>query len=80
VTAMLGDELVSSLGQLPEEWIADAIKETGRSGARSWKYTNAILDRWKLEGREQSPVVDATEKFRNSRVLEAANKWKAATQ
>ena len=78
VTAMLGDELASNLGELPEDWIADAIQETGRSGARSWKYTNAILARWKVEGREeQSAVVDATEKFRNSRVLEAVNKWRA---
>lgn len=51
VTQMLGDSLECALDGIPEDWVTDAIRETGLAGAKSWKYTDAILQRWKTEGR-----------------------------
>lgn len=44
-----------------EEWVADAIRETGANGARAWKYTAAILDRWQREGRATKAADPATD-------------------
>ena len=40
---------------VPEDWLRDAISETGQQGVKSVKYTKAILDRWKRDGREGKP-------------------------
>ena len=38
--------------QYPEEWIVDALREASTRNARSWRYAEAILERWKIEGRD----------------------------
>jgi len=35
----------------PPEWIVDALREAVRQNKRSWAYAEAILRRWKTEGR-----------------------------
>ena len=67
VTRMVGDEMESSIGEMPEEWVADAIRETGLAGVKSWRYTKTILDRWKLDGREQVPQTPGNP-FKESRL------------
>lgn len=53
VTPALADWLDSELGQAtPAEWLRDAIAETGANGSKAWKYTKAIIERWRLDGRE----------------------------
>lgn len=52
VTAQTGDALGSWLEKLPEAALVKAIAETGAMGARSWKYCEAILRRYELEGWE----------------------------
>ena len=53
VTPALADWLDSELGQAtPAEWLRDAIAETGANGSKAWKYTKAIIERWRLHGRE----------------------------
>jgi DnaD/phage-associated family protein len=37
--------------QYPAEWIVDALREAARQNKRSWSYAEAILRRWKAEGR-----------------------------
>lgn len=72
VTRMLGDSLAENLEGMPEEWVADAIRETGLAGAKSWRYTAAILDRWKVEGREEKPVEGANPFKKSAAILAAA--------
>jgi DnaD/phage-associated family protein len=38
--------------QVDNEWIVDAIKEASIQNKRNWSYCEAILKRWKLEGRK----------------------------
>ena len=35
----------------PEQWIVEALHEASARNARSWRYAEAILERWKTEGR-----------------------------
>lgn len=37
--------------QYPPEWIADAFREAAEHNARTWKYVERILKRWRSEGR-----------------------------
>ena len=36
----------------PEQWIVEALHEASTRNARSWRYAEAILERWKTEGRD----------------------------
>ncbi len=36
----------------PEQWIVDALREASARNARSWRYAEAILERWQTEGRD----------------------------
>jgi DnaD/phage-associated family protein len=81
VTAMLADQFESALARFPEDWVADAIRETGEANVKTWKYTKAILDRWAREGREVEPEPpDPVSKFRegHERWQKAATAWKEA--
>lgn len=57
VTAQIGESIADWCERVSPEVVLAAIEETGRSGARAWKYTNAILQRWETEGRGP-PVED----------------------
>lgn len=48
---ILQDELVDFINDLSADDVIDAIRETRASGSTRWKYTKSILDRWKIEGR-----------------------------
>lgn len=72
VTRMLGDFFATNLEGMPEAWIADAIQETGAAGAKSMRYTAAILDRWKTEGRGVAPVVSENPFKKSAEFLTAA--------
>ncbi len=53
VTPAFADWLDAELGEgTPLEWLRDAISETGANGSKAWKYTRAIIERWRLHGRE----------------------------
>jgi DNA replication protein len=53
LTPLLADALKDAEGAYPEEWIAEAVEEAVKRNKRSWKYVEAILKRWKEEGRAQ---------------------------
>lgn len=74
VTRMVGDAMESALEDIPADWVKDAIRETGLAGAKSWKYTAAILERWKHEGREVAADVWA----KNARQIAAINALRGA--
>jgi DnaD/phage-associated family protein len=50
LTPMVAEALKDAEKEYPLEWIEAAIGESVRNNARNWKYTEAILKRWKVEG------------------------------
>jgi DNA replication protein len=54
LTPMIAEELREAERQYPAEWIADAFREAVSGNKRSWKYVQAILERWRIEGRGAS--------------------------
>ncbi len=51
LTPVISDELKELEQEYPNDWIADALKETALRGNKNLKYTRKILERWKTEGR-----------------------------
>ena len=52
LTPIIADELRQAEGLYPDGWIQDAIKEAIAHNKRNWRYTQAILERWAVEGRD----------------------------
>jgi DnaD/phage-associated family protein len=50
LTPLLADALKDAEQTYPPEWIAEALEIAVKSNKRNWKYTEAILRRWKEEG------------------------------
>jgi DNA replication protein len=53
LTALLSEELMEAEKTYPASWIEDAFREAVNLNRRSWKYIQAILDRWQAEGRDE---------------------------
>jgi DnaD/phage-associated family protein len=51
LTPLIGDALKDAEQSYAPEWIRDAIELAVRNNKRSWSYCEAILRRWKEEGR-----------------------------
>jgi DNA replication protein len=51
LTPMIAEELRDAERHYPAEWITDAFREAVSGNKRSWKYVQAILERWRTEGR-----------------------------
>lgn len=51
-SSLVGDQIAGWLTDYPRPWVLDAIRETGLAGAKSAKYADAILKRWRTEGRD----------------------------
>lgn len=51
-SSLVGDQIAGWLTDYPRPWVLDAIRETGLAGAKSAKYADAILQRWRTEGRD----------------------------
>jgi DnaD/phage-associated family protein len=56
LTPMIADALKDAGLHYPPEVIADAIREAVKSNKRSWRYIDAILKRWEIEGRDGQSV------------------------
>lgn len=50
LTSFIADGIDNWLKTYPEEWIPAAIEEAVKNNARNFKYCDAILKRWKIEG------------------------------
>lgn len=50
LTPLLADALQDAERMYPLEWIAEAITLAVAKNKRNWKYVEAILKRWKVEG------------------------------
>ena len=53
LTPLIADALKDAEETYSEEWIAEAIGLAVSNNKRSWKYCEAILKRWKEEGRAE---------------------------
>ncbi len=53
LTPLIADALKSAEGDYAEDWIAEAIQLAVSNNKRSWAYCEAILKRWKEEGRAE---------------------------
>ncbi len=51
ITPLIAEALKAAEEEYPLRWIEQAIWEAARSGKRSWRYAEAILKRWKSQGR-----------------------------
>lgn len=51
LTGMLAETLKDAERDYPAEWIAEAMQTAVEMNKRNWKYIEAILKRWKDEGR-----------------------------
>ncbi len=53
LTPLIADELREAEREYPAGWIEDAFREAVSLNKRSWRYIHAILERWRVEGREE---------------------------
>ncbi len=65
LTPLIADALKDAEETYSAEWIADTIDVAVRNNKRSWKYCEAILKRWKEEGRGEKQDRRDAEKDRD---------------
>jgi len=68
LTPMIADALKDAENIYQPEWIADAIEVAVKNNKRNWKYCEAILKRWKEEGRAEKQDRRDAEKDRRKYV------------
>jgi DnaD/phage-associated family protein len=68
LTPLIADALKDAEDLYQPEWIADAIELAVKNNKRNWKYCEAILKRWKEEGRAEKQDRRDTEKDRRKYV------------
>jgi DnaD/phage-associated family protein len=51
ITPLIAEILKEDEKTYPEAWIKEAIEIAVKRNARNWKYVQAILERWQVEGR-----------------------------
>ena len=54
LTPMIADELREAERTYPPQWIEEAIKLAVTNNVRRWRYIQAILERWRQEGRQDA--------------------------
>ena len=52
LSPMIADTLKEAEAAYPGEWIEEAIRLAVENNVRKWRYVEAILERWKEEGRD----------------------------
>jgi DNA replication protein len=68
LTPLIADALKDAEELYSAEWIVDTIELAVKNNKRSWKYCEAILKRWKEEGRAEKQDRRDTEKDRRKYV------------
>ena len=51
LTPLVADELRAAEEEYPTGWVESAIREAASANARSWRYIEAVLERWTREGK-----------------------------
>ncbi|RLT35535.1 MAG: DnaD domain protein [Chloroflexi bacterium] len=52
LTGAIADALAQAEARWPTPWIVDALRLAAVNNARSWRYAEAILERWETEGKD----------------------------
>lgn len=52
ITPYIADQLRSAESDYPQAWLTEAIYIAVEGNKRSWRYINAILERWHREGKQ----------------------------
>jgi len=52
LTPLMADKLLEAEKEFPDFWLREAIRLAVENNARSWSYVDAILKRWKREGKD----------------------------
>ncbi|MGE5462510.1 MAG: DnaD domain-containing protein [Syntrophothermus sp.] len=65
LTPLIADALKDAEATYQPEWIAESIELAVKNNKRSWRYCEAILKRWKEEGRAEKQDRRDAEKDRN---------------
>jgi len=68
LTPLIADALKDAEQVYSPEWMAEAIEQSAKLNKRSWKYIEAILRRWKEEGRAEKQNRRDTEASRGGDV------------
>jgi DNA replication protein len=50
LTPLIADALKDAEQTYPPEWVAEALETAVKNNKRNWRYVEAILKRWKVEG------------------------------
>lgn len=53
LTPFISDSIQEAINEYGHSAVMDAMTETANYGARNWKYTNTVLERWRREGRDK---------------------------
>jgi len=64
LTPLIADALRDAETEYPARWIEDAFRIAVENNARSWRYVQAILERWQEKGRDEQEDRRDTEKAR----------------
>jgi DNA replication protein len=64
LTPMIAEALREAEDTFPPLWIEEAFKIAVENNARNWRYVDAILNRWQVEGRDDRENRRDTEKAR----------------
>lgn len=55
LTPLIADAIEKAEKTYSSEWVSEAIEIAAKNGARSWRYCEAVLERWKTEGKTEKP-------------------------
>ena len=54
LTPIMSEKLTEAEGKYPAGWIKEAVEIAVEQNRRSWAYVSRILERWEMEGRDES--------------------------
>jgi len=70
LTPMIADTLKDAEETYSEEWVAEALEAALKNNVRNWKYVEAILKRWreqgKYEGKDRQDAGKGSERYTKS--------------
>ena len=75
LTSIIADALKDAEKTYEPQWIADAIELAVKNNVRNWKYIEAILRRWKEEGRAEKQNRRDTQASRGSDVTRKVDEF-----
>ncbi len=58
LTPVIADKILAAIKEYPELWIVKAIGIAAENNARSWRYVEVVLERWKAHGIDDSHSKD----------------------